>query len=92
MALERYNPTPYGDSPESLAAITSISYLTLGIVDVYNSVPLYANIAVIVFLGVFIKFSGLVGTTKRWYQLTSPVKRFTTWLIQGPKSLRRKIR
>ncbi|WP_156184216.1 hypothetical protein [Halostagnicola sp. A56] len=60
-----------------LAAITSISYLTLGIVDVYNSVPLYANIAVIVFLGVFIKFSGLVGTTKRWYQLTSPVKRFT---------------
>ncbi|USZ67431.1 hypothetical protein NGM10_11915 [Halorussus salilacus] len=66
-----------------LVAVGSIFYLTLGIVDIHNSITLhpYSNLVIIGFFLLFGKVSGLYGTTRRWWKLTDPPRRFETWFL-----------
>lgn len=70
-----------------LTAVTAISYLAIGIVDIYNSVHYSINIVMVVFLIVFGKVSGLYGTIKRWRELTDPFTRFQNWVTDWWKRI-----
>lgn len=65
-----------------IAAVGSVCYLTIGIVDIYNEnlVTSSINIFVFGFFVLFAKVSGLYGTAHRWWALTNPLERAKTWL------------
>ncbi|ELY41177.1 hypothetical protein [Natronorubrum sulfidifaciens] len=62
-----------------LAAVVAISYMAIGIIDLYDSIHPCINILMLGFVLVFGKFSGLYGTTNRWRKMTDPRGRFQEW-------------
>lgn len=67
-----------------LVAVGAICYIAIGIVDIYDTGIVHPsiNIAIIVFFLFFGKISGLYGTAHRWWELTSPLDRFGSWIQQ----------
>lgn len=72
-----------------IAAVASIVYLTIGIVEIYNPKTIKPSINLIVF-GFFVLFgktSGLYGTTHRWWKMTDPAKRIKIWLLNWKNAI-----
>jgi hypothetical protein len=64
-----------------LVAVGAICYLTIGIVDIYDSglIRPSVNVFIVSFFVLFGKISGLYGTFHRWWELTNPLSRLESW-------------
>ena len=68
-----------------LTTVGSILYLVIGLVDIYNSIHISINGVAFVLLLIVIKFSGLYGMTRRWFELTDPHGRLADWILNSFK-------
>lgn len=65
-----------------LSAIWALVYFGIAVLDIYASNGIHPafNVPVVTSLLIVGKFSGISGTTERWWRLTTPKQRLCAWL------------